>query len=93
MFLCTFSPKLDSILCEVMNKIRVHFFFAVIGLIVAGACCKKDPKSQPSCYDAELYEKYKNAMCTADCPGVKGCDGKQYCNECEANSRGIRVVK
>jgi len=27
--------------------------------------------------------------CTADCPGVCGCDGKFYCNVCSANGLGI----
>jgi hypothetical protein len=26
-----------------------------------------------------------------DCPGVVGCDGKNYCNECIARTQGIRV--
>lgn len=51
-----------------------------------GACDKKK-----SCYDEALFKAHKNQMCTADCPGVKGCDGKVYCNECEANRHGIRV--
>ena len=29
--------------------------------------------------------------CTADCPGVCGCDGKFYCNACGANAAGIDV--
>ena len=48
-------------------------------------------KKEKSCYDEQLYQQYKNKGCTTDCPGVTGCDGKTYCNECEANSRGIRI--
>jgi hypothetical protein len=29
--------------------------------------------------------------CTADCPGVCGCDGKFYCNACGANAAGVDV--
>jgi hypothetical protein len=27
--------------------------------------------------------------CTKDCPGVCGCDGKFYCNVCEAHAAGV----
>src|SRR5207248_938275 len=27
-------------------------------------------------------------MCAQDCPGVRGCDGKEYCNECLAEQAG-----
>lgn len=30
-------------------------------------------------------------ICTADCPGVCGCDGRIYCNACIAASMGIDV--
>jgi hypothetical protein len=30
-------------------------------------------------------------LCPKDCPGVCGCDGKRYCNGCEANSAGTDV--
>ncbi len=50
--------------------------------------CKKDK----NCYDENLYNQFKNTACIFDCIGVKGCDGKTYCNECVANSAGIRII-
>lgn len=32
-------------------------------------------------------------MCTADCPGVTGCDDKTYCNECVMHTNGIKHTK
>lgn len=50
--------------------------------------CKKE---DTGCFNQEMYDKYKDAICTHDCPGVIGCDGNTYCNECEANRNGIAV--
>lgn len=63
------------------------FLIAVLLLIVVS--CSKDR----DCYDEQLMLEYRDRMCTMDCPGVTGCDGKTYCNECEANRKGIRVEK
>lgn len=31
--------------------------------------------------------------CTADCPGVCGCDGNFYCNACSANATGVSIIE
>jgi hypothetical protein len=36
--------------------------------------------------------KKKPLGCDTDCPGVCGCDGKFYCNECNANSAGVGIT-
>jgi hypothetical protein len=59
----------------------------LIALTFAVLSCKKDR----GCYDAQLERQFRNSFCTEDCPGVLGCDGKTYCNECHANRQGIRV--
>lgn len=57
-------------------------------LAFTAAGCEEEPTS---CYDAQM-EKEHSGICLQDCPGVCGCDGNTYCNECIANSKGIRVV-
>lgn len=71
-------------------SIATAMVFLAFGSTVA-VSCKKKPKEHP-CFSQALKDQYKDAFCTADCPGVKGCDGKFYCNACEAARHGIRVV-
>lgn len=50
-----------------------------------------NPSASAKCYDEELYNKFKDKPCPTDCPGMMGCDGHVYCNECEANRHGIII--
>jgi hypothetical protein len=54
-------------------------------LILSFSACDK------GCYNPSLEKASQNTICTTDCPGVVGCDGKSYCNECEANKLGVAV--
>ena len=66
-----------------MKKIILLTSFLVMLSIMA--CRDQD------CYDAEMEANHPG-ICTQDCPGVCGCDGETYCNECIANSQGIAIV-
>jgi hypothetical protein len=66
------------------SLIIVFYFLALVAVLTS---CKKEI----SCYDEALYKQHKDDFCTMDCPGVVGCDGKNYCNECIAKTQGIRV--
>lgn len=61
-------------------------FFSFSFLLSISGCDK-------GCYNPSLEAEFKDKLCTADCPKVIGCDGKEYCNECEANKRGVAVDK
>jgi len=76
---------------KINNSMRVLALLCIIALGIAGttsSCGKFAP-----CFDKDLYEANKDKACQMDCPGVTGCDGKKYCNECIANQQGIRVKK
>jgi hypothetical protein len=66
-----------------MKKVLCLLFGAIV-LINLEACDK-------GCYNPSLEKASQNTVCTTDCPGVIGCDGKTYCNECEANKLGVAV--
>lgn len=66
------------------------FLLGVTVLVLMLAACNKRI-FRPGCFDQQLYEAHKGKACTMDCPGVIGCDGKEYCNACIAATQGIRV--
>jgi hypothetical protein len=66
-----------------MNKLFISLSFVFFASIFSS--CNKD------CYNPNLEAEYENKLCPTDCPGVIGCDGKEYCNECMANKMGVAV--
>ena len=68
---------------------KVLALTSLIICFLSFGCSKKEQK----CQDLKMKNEHKNDICTTDCPGVVGCDGKTYCNECEANRNGIEVVE
>ena len=66
-----------------MKRNALFLMAAIVGLTFTS--CKKD------CFDQSLQDQFQTIDCIADCPGVTGCDGKTYCNECLANQQGIRA--
>lgn len=75
-------------------------FIVPAALVVAIACsaalnlssCKKEEVLPPDCFDPVLKAQHENDICTMEWRGVKGCDGKLYGNECQANAQGIAIV-
>ena len=71
-----------------MNILKLIVILCPMAFFISVTACKRD-----NCFDRSLYNEYKDRHCTMDCPGVIGCDGKFYCNECEANKQGIHVQR
>lgn len=65
---------------------KTILIFTSLSLVFALSSCRKDSM----CYDESL--KSKSIFCQQDCPGVCGCDGKFYCNDCIARQNGILVT-
>jgi len=59
--------------------------------LIIFAFCVCFSSCDKGCYNPSLEKASQGIVCTADCPGVIGCDGKNYCNECEANKLGVAV--
>jgi hypothetical protein len=59
-----------------------------IALITLLMGCTKEG----GCPDERMRKQHRDDICTMDCPGVCGCDGRSYCNECIARREGVTVV-
>jgi len=55
------------------------------------AFCDYDDKSACGQTDATGVCTLRPAACTDDCPGVCGCNGKFYCNPCQAHRDGTDI--
>jgi hypothetical protein len=53
--------------------------------------CRYDPSGSCGNADGTGTCQPRPQGCDADCPGVCGCDGKFYCNACNANAAGVDV--
>jgi hypothetical protein len=68
--------------------IIISSLFCVLASFICVSCTKTC-----DCFDQRLFDQHKNDACTEEWRGVKGCDGKLYGNECQANALGIAIVK
>jgi hypothetical protein len=58
------------------------FTLAIFSATVFSACTKE------KCISEEMQARHQSDKCPTECPGIYGCDGKKYCNSCEAYKAG-----
>ncbi len=63
------------------------FTLSIFGMCLFSACSKE------GCYSKLIKDQHKNDVCPTSCPGVTGCDGKKYCNACEAYKNGVSYLR
>lgn len=83
---CVITANANNMKRITVTAISTAVLFASI--VIASSSCHKNT----GCYDKALEATYKDRACTMDCPGIKGCDGKTYCNTCIAAQHGIRPM-
>lgn len=59
----------------------------------SGQYCEYPPSLGPACgtFDGIGVCQWASDTCDDDCPGVCGCDGQFYCNECGAHQAGTDI--
>lgn len=76
-----------------MKKTTIALLSGAFTVAVFSACLFTSCTKTYNCYSASLEAEHRNDNCPTACPGVQGCDGKAYCNVCEANKKGVLYVR
>ena len=72
-----------------MKLMKIVRSFILVVTVVASTSCAKYDAEHPCFNEAFVHD----GVYTHDCPGFLGCDGKAYCNKCEAARVGIGPLK
>jgi hypothetical protein len=71
------------------------YAYTTCGGIAGGVCASTEFCDGPEYVKCGLsaigYCQPKPRSCPTDCPGVRGCDGRMYCNACLAHQAGVGV--
>lgn len=73
-----------------MTLVRNIVLFIATSIFLVFAACN-DPVDD-GCYDAGLAQSMRDSVCILTCEGVCACNGRTYCNECDAMKAGYTVA-